>query len=871
MIEVKNLNKTYDRRRPTANHVLKDVSFTLPDTGFVCILGPSGCGKTSLLNAIGGLDRFDNGRMGTQDVSVTRYGTSAYERERNRSFGYIFQNYYLLEDHSVAYNVYLGLHSLELSHKEKMRRVRMALQAVDMERYIRRTVSQLSGGQQQRVAIARALVRRPKVIFADEPTGNLDEANTRNICALLRKASKESLVIMVTHEERIARFYADRIITLTDGRIDSDIDTWDRSGLSASSDKILYAGDYIEQTQQQESLSLRFLRQEGAPPVQLTVVAMHDRVVIKLDDPRPITVSASDDSVSVREGKRPLLTLESVDAHSQEGMELFHEPPAAQCRAGKGVTGGMMLRQSRSLVRGKGIQKVGLRAFLILLTVLALFVTGDYIAISRLDPEDFITADSHILEISMSRGNNTDSSVIATDNYGNYWQMLQTLTAERGAQPQVLPTLSTPIQCTAQVFYQMSKETLTFPACSVVFTQYLDESTILYGRMPQKSDEIVIDRQVLEALLEQESTIAKSIDNVSFFLGMELTIARSKSLHPVIVGICDSGERSIYMSKGSMVALTTSGVSTITLSELKSLYPGKYGDLELAEDECAVFLNVAGEIYKHRIGQKFYGTDLTVTQVFTDEAINYSIVANDSFLDRRISDNVRSSVRLYCADKEQTLSVLRTLTRDIPLSQISETAVAYAEENPHLSAAEVLEACIEEGLIKDESELTLATLQYYVQSDILVVNISDPYTETYRVYERAATVRADGRTIVITTLLVLSLVMLYLLCRAQVHRRTSMLAVYRLLGIPKRKLYGIFAMEAGLSLLRTLVPTTVIAYYAFRIMGTIPEIKLDIVLSFTASCVVAAVIAVYYLFVSLLPLRAPLHRPPASLAAKYDM
>ena len=95
MITVQNLNKTYDRGRRNANKVLRDVSFTLPDKGFVCILGPSGCGKTSLLNAFGGLDTFDNGTLSTDSVSVRRYGTRAYNAERNRNFGYIFQNYYL--------------------------------------------------------------------------------------------------------------------------------------------------------------------------------------------------------------------------------------------------------------------------------------------------------------------------------------------------------------------------------------------------------------------------------------------------------------------------------------------------------------------------------------------------------------------------------------------------------------------------------------------------------------------------------------------------------------------------------------------------------------------------------------------------------
>lgn len=256
MIEIKSLNKTYDRGRPGDNRVLKDITFSLPDKGFVCILGPSGCGKTSLLNAIGELDRFDNGTLSTGDTRVSRYGTAAYEAERNRNFGYIFQNYYLLENHTVAYNVYLGLHSLKLSHAEKLKRVRMALKAVEMERYIRRRVGELSGGQQQRIAIARALARRPRVIFADEPTGNLDEANTRNICTFLRQASRESLVIMVTHEEHIARFFADRIITLEQGQICRDEADWDRKDLLLDSDQVLYTADFSDS--EAETGSVRF-------------------------------------------------------------------------------------------------------------------------------------------------------------------------------------------------------------------------------------------------------------------------------------------------------------------------------------------------------------------------------------------------------------------------------------------------------------------------------------------------------------------------------------------------------------------------------------------------------------------------------------
>jgi ABC-type lipoprotein export system ATPase subunit len=198
VISVKDLTKTYSPGTRAAEEVLHGVSFELPETGFVCILGRSGSGKTSLLNAIGGLDVFDSGTVEIDGTRVGRSDRSEIEKLRNINFGYVFQNYYLLPEHSVAYNVYLGLHSLDLDERQKLKRVQDALEKVDMLRFRKRLVGELSGGQQQRVAIARAIAKSPRVIFADEPTGNLDEESTLSVCTTLKSISRNSLVVMVT-------------------------------------------------------------------------------------------------------------------------------------------------------------------------------------------------------------------------------------------------------------------------------------------------------------------------------------------------------------------------------------------------------------------------------------------------------------------------------------------------------------------------------------------------------------------------------------------------------------------------------------------------------------------------------------------------
>ena len=232
MIKVNQLEKYFNKGKNNELHALKGVSVTFEDKGLVCILGESGSGKTTLLNAIGGLDTFQGGSMEIEGITLNKYDPKAVEKIRNDKYGYIFQNYYLLQDYTVAYNVKLALNTFDISEEEKDERVEYVLQKLDIAKYKKKLVSQLSGGQQQRVSIARALVKSPKIILADEPTGNLDEENTLRTMSILRSIAKDCLVILVSHEKRIARFFADRIIEIADGCIVKDYENKNPDGLS---------------------------------------------------------------------------------------------------------------------------------------------------------------------------------------------------------------------------------------------------------------------------------------------------------------------------------------------------------------------------------------------------------------------------------------------------------------------------------------------------------------------------------------------------------------------------------------------------------------------------------------------------------------
>jgi len=203
-------------------HALRGVSFRFRQAEFVCVLGPSGCGKTTLLNIIGGLDRYDEGDLVINGVSTKKYKDADWDAYRNRSIGFVFQNYNLIAHQTVLKNVEIALTLSGVAPAERRKLAAQALIDVGLEDQMKKKPNQLSGGQMQRVAIARALVNNPDIILADEPTGSLDSGTSVQVMEILKEISATRLVIMVTHNGELANAYASRIIQLLDGKTLSD-------------------------------------------------------------------------------------------------------------------------------------------------------------------------------------------------------------------------------------------------------------------------------------------------------------------------------------------------------------------------------------------------------------------------------------------------------------------------------------------------------------------------------------------------------------------------------------------------------------------------------------------------------------------------
>ncbi len=219
---VKSLCKEYQLKKSPAAKALKDISFKLSNTGMVFILGKSGSGKSTLLKLLAGLDRPSSGEIIFHGQKLSAFSSQQADFYRNTYCGFIFQEYNLLPELSVGDNIALALEMQ--GEKDTKEKVEAVLRQVELDGYEKRKISELSGGQRQRVAIARALIKRPEIIFADEPTGALDNKTGNAILSLLKTLSKEHLIIAVTHDREFAEKYGDRIIELEDGRIVSDSD-----------------------------------------------------------------------------------------------------------------------------------------------------------------------------------------------------------------------------------------------------------------------------------------------------------------------------------------------------------------------------------------------------------------------------------------------------------------------------------------------------------------------------------------------------------------------------------------------------------------------------------------------------------------------
>jgi hypothetical protein len=373
---------------------------------------------------------------------------------------------------------------------------------------------------------------------------------------------------------------------------------------------------------------------------------------------------------------------------------------------------------------------------------------------------------------------------------------------------------------------QIGTSTMGFPIYTTVNISRLDETTLIAGRMPENYNEIVVDRWVLDKALEVDGILQNMIPNAEYFVGKTLETGRYYS--PVIVGVCDSGEPSIYMSKEGLLSIGTVGYELISLSEFKRL-TGYSEEFTLEGNECIAYKPSTGVSYPE-------GTTLRVR---TGESLKVKFTIEEAF---------------DCGFDMKP----RIIVSDEMVDKLYDAAVCGID---HFILWTSDKTALNAFLDEDMPDALYGRLD---------VNRVDRYTISYNDYLAQTAAKIDGRTIVISSIIILSLAMLYLMQRSKIKDRMDLIAVYRLLGIPKQNLMVIFAIESVVTTVKYGLPAVAVTYATINILSKVEVIGEVLIFPLWGALLTFAAIALFRLVFAVIPVISINRKPPARLAADYD-
>lgn len=812
MIQIKNLQKYYNQGKKNEQHVLNDITLEFPSTGLICILGESGSGKTTLLNTVGGLDTFSGGSITIDDKELKKYDPRVMEPIRNNSFDYIFQNYYLLKDYSVSYNIKLALNRYDLTDEEKEERVDYVLNTLGIGKYKKKTVSKLSGGQQQRVSIARALVKSPDVIFADEPTGNLDEENTIRTMSILKNISKECLVLLVTHEKRIARFFGDRIIEVCDGRIVKDEPNIPADSYERSDDANIYLKELEQKDLSGELAEFHMFQHKHAVPhkIELTLAWKDDKLYIQNNMPYDILIEGVENGVQILDAERPTLDLDNVD-------EFSYELPKLESKGSARLSGKEIFRMAVENLQLMGKKQAFVISILLVTAVLLSITLAQFINAHTIDPSAVIATDSHYVLVDFS-GTTSFRGYDAREQLNEYIQT--TLTSNKEAEPFFVPKVN--VYLTGGGFKQLTKLTQMIQDYSFVSKTHLNESDLICGEMPKKRNDVVMDRLLAERLIHTKASVSTQHPTPESFLGMTLVMsAVSQEFH--VVGISDTEQPVMYCGQNVLLGVNTKGYSIADIAELQAEAPNSYKDLTLDKDEVMVRQGLYDSMD--------LGADGTIS---LGEDFQHSFKIVDTF-----PDNIGVD---YILSDEGCINIRNMMIYE------NMTCLLYAQD-PAKTAAYYK---------KNENNLG------YVYE----AQISIPSENELKAYKEAHSSDMDAKQLIPLAVAVISLIMVYFTIKSNASSRSEELTVYRLIGISRGSILKAYMLEMALVTTYTSLPAVLITSGVIQFIGSIPSLETNMAFPWWSALLLVACIYAVHIFISILPVYGILSRPPATLAVK---
>ncbi|WP_304970776.1 ABC transporter ATP-binding protein/permease, partial [Romboutsia ilealis] len=801
MVKLEKVNKYFNRRKPNQIHIINNTSLELEKTGLVAILGHSGSGKTTILNAIGGLDKVNKGKIFVNGKKITKRSSYVVDKIRNLNIGYIFQDYKLLDNLSVYENVAISLKMIGIKNKKEIeKRVKYVLEAVKMYRYRNRPARMLSGGEKQRVAIARAIVKNPSIVIADEPTGNLDSKNSLEIMNIIKALSKDKLVILVTHEIDLANFYASRIIKLQDGKIIEDYENKPKESLEYRLDNKLYLKDFqSKDTLNKNKINVDVYTNNENNEVNIELAIKDGNIYIKSESQK-IEVVDENSAIELVNEHYKKLDKSIYDDYDYNLEKIIDKRYKTKYTSIYGIM--------KSIING--FKRISNYTILRKILLIGFFASSMFIVYSvsniagtlEIKDTDFMTVDKNYLQVDMGNVN--------VEKFLKYEQLENV--------NYILPGDSNiSFKIKFDDYYQLSRYSFELSG-SLVSIDTITSNDIVKGRMPDNNYEIVVDKRVVEHMINGDSGMIRNMGIKSEDELLNKTISMNNMKDFVIVGIADTKALSIFTSREMFINLLNNSTKSDGLM-------GMYIPMNDEETESAV------------MDYNLYLDDIVITKGRLPEN-DYEVIVNKSNqYDMKLNKKIKTKVN------NNELKV-----------------VGYYDSKSNIQAYLVNNNTVKYDVVNKSNGLMIYPKN---KQDIINkfkneynLNVIDRYERDKENYLSKKEKSIRSSIIFATIILSISLIEIYLMMRSSFLSKIKEIGIYRAIGVKKADIYRMFLGEILVITTFSSMLGIILMAYILNGISNIPYVDRMFIIN---NKTVGISILIVYLFNIIIGLM-PLHR-----------
>lgn len=825
MVRLEHVNKYFFRRRKNEIHAINDTTLNLEGQGLIALLGPSGCGKTTLLNAIGGLDKINQGEIYVNGQRISRRTSGKVDQIRTLNVGYIFQNYNLVDSMTVFDNVAVALQMIGMKDKEEIRtRVNYVLEKVGMYRYRNRYADMLSGGERQRVGIARAIVKNPAIVIADEPTGNLDSRNTLEVMNIIKSVAEERLVILVTHEEKLADFYADRIIRIKDGRVVSDEQNAEAEGLDYRVENKIYLKDIPDHRRlNTEGFKIDFYNEGGS--ADLNIVIRRGNIYIQsrsgnnsievVDDQSAIELI--DDhyrEISRDEQSEEAINLKTLDTLNKKKYTSILNPLT------------LIRRGFRMVFNYPVLKKILLLGFFISAAFITYAVTMTFGTLHITD-DRFTTEDRDYLTVV---GKN-----ISVEDYEMYEQDEQFA--------YVMPGNSI-ISMTMKMdtFYQ-TRDAMISLTGSLSDKDRIKRTDLVYGKLPETKDEIVVDQMLLNNTISEYMTQELGLSKPKDFLGKTVEVPNLGEF--TIAGVCNMETPCIYTDRSQFIELILNAKETSD----EDMYFADTGemDMEDTEDMDEEF-GVAGEILDFQLK-----TEAGLIKGDWPEK-DYEVIVNEKNMEDK-AFKIGAEISTKVNGHKLKVVGYYVDPRDSDYYLVNANTMRYKAitESKNMTVCPVNKE---------------ASLKYFNENKI---NVYDVYQRNHDKYLKEQRGSMTSMLVMAGVILAISFIEIFLMIRASFLSRIKEVGVYRAIGVKKRDIYKMFSGE--IVAISTIASLPGMLFMSLVISRVVNIDAFENMFMINPGIMLVCLIVIYglNLIFGLLPVWRTIRKTPAAILSRTDV